>query len=168
MDFSIPDFPVLHHLPEFAQTHVHWVSDAIQLSHPLSSLSSPVLNLSQHWGLFQWVGSSSHQVAKVLEFQPQHSSFQWTSGLIDRNSDHTPLLPHPYLLSVDNTSLCLNLVPSSWVQRAVCTTSVLLGASHWACSAVAHWCWSVRLGHGYQRMTTWSSTLLSLAYGEAC
>ena len=55
---------------------IHWVSDAIQPSHPLSSPSPPAFNLSQHQGLFQWV-SSSHQVAKVLEFQLQHQSFQW-------------------------------------------------------------------------------------------
>ena len=76
MDCSMPGFPVFHYLLEFAQTHVHWVSDAIQPSHPLSSPSPPALNLSQHQGLFQWV-SSSHQVAKVLEFQLQHQSFQW-------------------------------------------------------------------------------------------
>ena len=74
MDCSMPGFPVLHQLPELAQTHVHWVSDAIQLSHPLSSPSPPALNLSQHQSLFQWV-SSSHQVAKVLELQLQHQSF---------------------------------------------------------------------------------------------
>ena len=68
-------FLVLHHLPEFAQTHVHWVSDATQPSHPLSP-PSPALNPSQHQDLFQWVGSL-HQVAKVLEFQFQHQSFQW-------------------------------------------------------------------------------------------
>ena len=62
---------------ESNQTHVHWVSDAIQPSHPLSSSSPAALNLSQHQGLFKWV-SSSHQVAKVLEFQLQHQSFQWT------------------------------------------------------------------------------------------
>ena len=66
MNCSTPAFPVLHHLPELAQTHIHWVGDAIQPSHPLSS-PSLALNLSQHQGLFQWV-SSSHQVAKVLEF----------------------------------------------------------------------------------------------------
>ena len=76
-DCSTPGFPVHHQLLELTQTHVHWVSDAIQPSHPLSSPSPPTLNLSQHWGLFQWV-SSSHQVAKVLEFQLQHQSFQWT------------------------------------------------------------------------------------------
>ena len=74
---SIPGLPVLHQLPEFAQTHVHWVGDAIQSSYPLSSLSPPALNLSQHQGLFKWV-SPLHQVAKVLEFQLQHQSFQWT------------------------------------------------------------------------------------------
>ena len=76
MDCSTPGLPVHHQLLEFTQTHVHWVSDAIQPSHPLSSPSPPVFNLSQHQGLFQWV-SSSHQVAKVLEFQLQHRSFQW-------------------------------------------------------------------------------------------
>ena len=63
-------------LPEFTQTHVHWVGDAIQLSHPLPSPSFPTFNLSQHQSLFKWV-SSLHQVAKVLEFQLQHQSFQW-------------------------------------------------------------------------------------------
>ena len=65
-------------LTDFTQTHVHWVSDAIQPSQPLLSPSPPALNLSQHQGLFQGV-NSSHQVAKVLKFQLQHQSFQWTS-----------------------------------------------------------------------------------------
>ena len=68
--------PVYCLLPEFTQIHVLWVSDAIQPSHPLSSPSPPAFNLSQHQGLFQQV-SYSHQVAKVLEFQLQHQSFQW-------------------------------------------------------------------------------------------
>ena len=76
MDCSTPGFPVLHYLPEFAQTHVHWVGDAIQSSHPLSPLSPLALNLFQHQGPFQCV-SSPNQVAKVLEFQLQHQSFQW-------------------------------------------------------------------------------------------
>ena len=76
MNCSTPDLPVHHQLPESTQTHVHWVGDAIQPSHPLSSPSPPALNLSQNPGLFKWV-SSSHQVAKVLEFQLQHQSFQW-------------------------------------------------------------------------------------------
>ena len=76
MDCSMPGLPVHHQLPEFSQTHVHWIGDAIQPQHPLSSLSPPTFNLSQRQGLFKWV-LSSHQVAKVLEFQLQHQSFQW-------------------------------------------------------------------------------------------
>ena len=74
MDCSMWGFPVHHQLPELAKVHVHLVGDAIQPSHPLLS-PSPVFNLSPHQGLFQWV-SSSHQVAKVLEFQLQHQPFQ--------------------------------------------------------------------------------------------
>ena len=76
MDCSTAGFPVHHQLPELAQTQVHRVSDAFQPSHLLLSPSPPVSNLSQHHGLFQWV-NSLHQVAKVLEFQLQHQSFQW-------------------------------------------------------------------------------------------
>ena len=77
MNRSMPGLSVHHQLPESTQTHVHRVSDAIQLSHPLSSPSPLALNLSQYQGLFQWV-NSSHEVAKVLEFQLQHESYQWT------------------------------------------------------------------------------------------
>ena len=76
MDCSTPGFTVHHQLLELTQTHIHGVSDAIQPAHPLSSPSPPTFNLSQPQGLFRWV-SSSHQVAKVLEFQLQHQSFQW-------------------------------------------------------------------------------------------
>ena len=76
MNCSTPSFPVLHHLPEFAQIHLHWVTDAIQPSHPLLLPFPPALNLSHHQGLFQWVGSL-YQVAKLLELQLQHQSFQW-------------------------------------------------------------------------------------------
>ena len=76
MDCSTPGLPVRHQHTMFTHTHVHWVGDAIQPSPPLSSPSPPTFNLSQHQGLFQWV-SSSHQVAKILEFQLQHQSFQW-------------------------------------------------------------------------------------------
>ena len=68
MNRSMPGLPVHHQLPEYTQTHVHWVSDAVQPSHPLSSPSPPALNPSQHHSLFQWV-NCSHEVAKVLEFQ---------------------------------------------------------------------------------------------------
>ena len=68
MNCSTPGLPVHHQLPEFTQTHVHRISDAIQPSHPLSSPSPHAPNPSQHQSLFQWV-NSSHKVAKVLEFQ---------------------------------------------------------------------------------------------------
>ena len=77
MDCSTPGLSVHHQLPEFTQTHIHWVGDAIQPSHLLASPSPPAFNLSQQQGLFKWV-SSSHQVAKVLEFQLLHQSFQRT------------------------------------------------------------------------------------------
>ena len=76
MNYRTPGFPVDHELRKSTETPVHWVSDAIQPSHPLSFPSPPALNVSEHQGLFQWV-SSSHQVAKLLEFQLQHQSFQW-------------------------------------------------------------------------------------------
>ena len=74
MDCLMPGLPVHHQLLELTQTHVHWVSDAIQPSHPPLSPSPPDFNFSQHQGLFKWV-SSSHQVTKGLELQ--HQSFQW-------------------------------------------------------------------------------------------
>ena len=76
INHGMPGLPVHYQLPEFTQTHVHRVGDAIQPSHPLSSPFPPAPNPSQHQGLFQWV-TSSHQVAKVLELQLQHQSFQW-------------------------------------------------------------------------------------------
>ena len=76
MDYSTPGLPVHHQLLAFTKTHVHWVGDAIQPSHPLLS-PSPAFNPSQHQGLFKWVGSS-HQVAKVLKLQLQDQLFQWT------------------------------------------------------------------------------------------
>ena len=90
MDCSTPSFPVHHQLREFTQTHVHWIGDTIQSSYPLSSHSPPAFNLSQHQGLLKWV-SSSHQVAKVLEFQLQHQSNEH-SGLISFRIDWLDLL----------------------------------------------------------------------------
>ena len=93
MDCGMPGFSVYHQLPELFQTHVHWVSDAMQPSHLLLSPSPPAFNLSQHQGLFKWV-SSSHQAAKVLEFQFQHQSFQWifrTDFLPKNTQDWSPL-----------------------------------------------------------------------------
>ena len=76
MDYSIPGFPIQHQLTELAQTHVHWVGDAIKPSHPLLSPFPPAFNLSQHQSLFKWV-SSLQEVAKILESHLQHQSFQW-------------------------------------------------------------------------------------------
>ena len=93
-DYSMPGLPVHHLLPEFTQTHLHWVSDAIQTSHPLSSPSPPALNLSHNQGLFKLV-SFSHQVAKVLEFQLQDQSFQWTlrTDLLQDGLVGSPCIP---------------------------------------------------------------------------
>ena len=130
---STPGFPVLHYVPEFAQTHVQWVSDAIQPSQPLSSLSPPAFSLSQHQGLFQWV-SSSHQVAKALEFQLQHQSFQWT-------------LQHLSFI------LKLNLISLSTLKSLLqCHSSK---ASVLQCSAF----FIVQLSHPY--MTTWKTIALT-------
>ena len=89
VDCSTPGFSIHHRLPELAQTHVLRVGDALQPSHPLLS-PSPAFNHSQHQGLFKWV-SPSHQVAKVLEFQLQHQSFQWIFGLISFRIDWVDL-----------------------------------------------------------------------------
>ena len=100
MNCSMPGLPVHQQLPESTQTHVHWVGDAIQPSHPLLSPSPPALNLSQHQGLFKWVTSSNH-VAKVWEFQLQHQSHQWIFGLISFTMDWSDLL------AVQGTLKCL-------------------------------------------------------------
>ena len=115
-DCSMPGFPVLHHLPEFAQTHVHWVNNAIQSSHPLSPPSPPAFSLSQDQGLFQWV-SSLHQVAKVMEHQLQHQSFQWIfridfplglTGLISCcPGDSQESSPAPQFKSINSSVLSL-------------------------------------------------------------
>ena len=91
MDCSMSGFPVLQYLPEFAQTKVHWVDDTIQPFYHLLPPSPPALNLSQHQGLFQWVGSS-HQLAKVLGLQLQHSPSSEYSGLISFRIDWLGLL----------------------------------------------------------------------------
>ena len=122
MNRSTPGLPVHQKLPEFAQTHVHWVGDAIQPSHHLSSPSPPALNLSQHQGLFKWV-SSSHEVAKVLEFQLQHQSFQRNpradllqDGLVGspcspRDSQESS--PTPQFKSINSSSLSFLYSPTN-------------------------------------------------------
>ena len=116
MNRSMPGLPVHHQLPEFIQTHVHQVSDAIQPSHPLSSPSPPAPNPSQHLSVSQWV-SSSHEVAKVLEFQLQHHSLQRNpradllqNGLVGslyspRDSQESS--PTPQLKSINSSALSL-------------------------------------------------------------
>ena len=114
MNRSTPGLPVHHQLPEFTQTQVCRVSDAIQPSHPLSSPSPPAPNPSQHQSLFQWV-SSSHEVAKVLEFQLQHQSFQRNprvdllqNGLVGSSCsprDSQESSPTPQFKSIDSSVL---------------------------------------------------------------
>jgi len=116
MGFSTQGFPVHHQLLEPTQTHVHCIGDAIQPSHPLLSPYHPIFSPSKHHGLFQWV-SSSHQVAKVLEFQLQHQSFQWifrTDFLQDRlvrspccPRDSQESSPTPQFKSINSLALSL-------------------------------------------------------------
>ena len=86
MDCSTPGLPVHHQLLEFTQTHIHWISDDIQPSHPLLSPSPPALNLSQHWGLSKWV-NSSHQVAKYWSFSFNINPSKEHPGLISFRMD---------------------------------------------------------------------------------
>ena len=116
MNRSTTGLPVHHQLPEFTQTHVHRVGDAIQPSHPLLSPSPPAPSPSQHQGLFQWV-NSSHEVAKVLEFQLQHQSFQWTprTDLLQNGLAGSPCNPRdsqessptPQFKSINSSALSL-------------------------------------------------------------
>ena len=94
MNHSTPGHPVHHQLPEFTQTHVHWVSDAIQPSHPLSSPLPPTSNPSQHQSFFQW-DNSSHEVAEVLELQLQHHFLQRNprAGLLQNGLVGSPCSP---------------------------------------------------------------------------
>ena len=93
MDCSTPGFPVHHQLPEFTQTHVHWAGDAIQPSHPLLSPSPLTFKIAQHQGLFKRI-SSLRQVAKVLEFQLQHQSFQWIFRADFQHHSSKASIPH--------------------------------------------------------------------------
>ena len=120
MDCSTPGFPVLHYLLTLAQTHVHWVSDVFQPSHPLLSPSSPALNLSRHQGLFQWV-SSLNQMARVLELQLQHQSVlpmnihDWfplgLTGLISLR-DSQEFSPTPQYKNINYLALSLLYCPA--------------------------------------------------------
>ena len=125
MDCSTPLFPAQHQLLELAQTHVHPVGDAIQPSHSLSSPFPPAFSLSQDQGLFQWV-SSSYQVAKVLEFQFQHQSFQWifrtnflSDGLVGSpccSRDSQESSPTPQFNSIASSALSFLYSPAlTWL-----------------------------------------------------
>ena len=113
MDCNTPEFFILHYLPGFAQTHVHWVDDAIQPSYPLLSPSPPAFNLCQHHqGLFKWV-SSSNQVAKLLKLQLQHQSFQsifrvdwlvWSPNCSRHSQESSPT---SQFKSINSVVLCL-------------------------------------------------------------
>ena len=107
---STPGLPVHHQLPEFTQTCVHWVGDAIQPSHPLLSPSPPALNLSQYQGIFKWV-TSLHQVAKVLELQLQHQSFQWIPRTCSPR-DSQESYPTPQFKSINSSVLSFLYSPT--------------------------------------------------------
>ena len=126
MSRSIPGLPVHHQFPESTQTHVHWVGDTIQPSHPLSSPSPPALYVSQHQSLFKWV-SSLHQVARALEFQLQHQSFQWIIPL------------HRAIVIYSSHRLCLgmNTYVSFKTSHYICVTKAWLHFwSVWASSLI--------------------------------
>ena len=121
MNHSTPGLPVHHQLPEFTQTHVHRVTDAIQPSHPLSFPSPPAPNPSQHHSLFQWI-NSSHEVAKILEFQLQHHSLQRNpradllqSGLVGSSCsprDSQMSSPTPQFKSINSSALSFLYSPT--------------------------------------------------------
>ena len=142
MDCSMQGFPVHHQLLELAQTHVHWVGDTTEPSHPLLSPSPPAFNLSQHQGLFQGV-SSLHQVVKVLELQIQHQSFQWIfradllqNGLVGspcspRDSQESS--PTPQFKSINSSALSflyspiLTSIHDYWKNRIALTRRTFVG-----------------------------------------
>ena len=123
MNRRIPGLPVHHQLAKITQTHVHRFSDEIQPSCPLSFPSPTAPNPSQHQGLFQWV-NSLHKVAKVLEFQPQHQSFQWTPGLTFFRMDWLDLL------AVQGTLKCLLQQHSSKASIFQCSAFLTVQLSH--------------------------------------
>jgi len=123
MNRSMPGLPIHHQLLEFTQIQVHWVCDAIQPSHPLSFPSSTAFNLSQYQVLFKWV-RSSHQVAKVLEFQLQYQSFRWTPGLISFKMDWLDLL------AVQGTLKSLLQHHSSKASILLCSAFLIVQLSH--------------------------------------
>ena len=122
MGWRMPGFNVLPHLAELAQTHLHWIGDAIQPSHPLSSPSPPAFNLSQHQGLFQWVSFS--QVAKYWSFSLSISPSNEYSGLISFRMDWLDLL------AVQGTLKSLLQLHSSKASILCCSALFMVQLSH--------------------------------------
>ena len=135
MNRSSPGLPVYHHLPEFTQAHVHWVGDTIQPCHPLSSPSPPAPNPSQHQSLFQWV-NSSHEVAKVLEFQLYISPSKEHPGLISFRMDWNRWLITVYWKHQLDASvwIFMCMVKSTHIYLAILWHVVVQSPSHiWLC-----------------------------------
>ena len=149
MSCSMPGLPVHPQLLELAQTHVHWVGDAIQPSHPPSPASPPALNLSQHQSLFQWV-SSSLQVARVLEFQLQHQPSLECSGLISFRMDWLDLP------EVQGT-----LQESSPTQQFKCINSLALSFLHSPTFTSIH---DHRKNHSLDTDLCWQSNVSAFEY----
>ena len=149
---STPGFPVFHYLLEFAQTHVHWIGDAIQSSYPLSSPSRPAFNLSPNQSRFQSI-SSLHPVAKVLELQLQHQSFQWifrTDFLEDwlvwsSCSPRDPQESSPASQFKSINSSVLSLLYVTCTQCCKCASWGCLPAFRWCISFIGSW---ASMGHG--------------------
>ena len=137
LNCSTPGLPVHHQLPEFTQTHVHWVGDAIQPSHPLSSPSPPAFNLSQHQGLFQWV-SSFHQVAKYWSFSFSISPSNEYSGLIS--------------FRIDWFDIAVQQTLKSLIQHHSSKASVL---RHSASSIILTSIHDYRKNHSYDNAQSW-------------
>ena len=145
MDSSMLGFSVYHQLPELTQTHVHWVSDGIQPYHPPSSPSPPTFNLSQHQSFSQWV-TSSHKVAKILEFQLQHQSFQWIFrtdflrmdwlGLLEVQGTLKSLLHHQSSKASILPHLAFSIVP---ISHPYMTTRNIIALTRWtfACKVMS-------------------------------
>ena len=123
LDCSTPGFPVPHHLPEFAQVHVHCISDAVQPSHPLMLSSPSALSLSQNRGLSQWV-VCSNQVTKILELHLQHQSFQWRVNLQNSHLIKGKLIVLP--------GVPINISSQLRAQNITINSTWLL--SHWICT----------------------------------
>ena len=129
MNRSTPGLPVHHQLPEFTQTYVHWVGEVIQPSHPLLSPYLPALNLSQHQGLLKW-DSSSHQVAKVLEFQLQHQKNFWSKSPSNEHPGLIFRMDWLDLLAVQRTPKSLLQNHSSKASILQCSAFFIVQLSH--------------------------------------